>query len=311
MSVELTTKDYEFLHKQSTQLLTQIEQAELGSYKTKFELIAQYVEVERKLLEAGKLELHDKKDFASYIYRKLSDRQVTLSRNPEGFYVLFREDEKRNNKLHLESEENSSAFTKRDNPVESPRKVFKQEIDDEYTQVLEYATVIIQQAQDLCNDIIVKYKGVTVLKDGVETEVNFRDEVKKGIGSAKEFETELREINAKLEDCAKHLDLRNKALEFKKIKALLLEKCEYNIARVARLIHVSPKHLAANVLRNESQKLLSDLEWFDTIDLELSGDYKKGDTISIKIDDWYNRQIERLNLNLPFMKPKIEYIAKS
>lgn len=305
MSVELTTKDFDFLHKQSTQLLTQIEQAELGSYKTKFELISQYVEIERKLLEAGKLDLHDKKDFASYIYRKLSDRQVTLSRNPEGFYVLFREDEKRNNKLHLESEEISSAFTKRDNPVESPRKVFKQEIDDEYTQVLEYATVIIQQAQDLCNDIIVKYKGVTVLKDGVETEVNFRDEVQKGIGSAKEFETELREMNAKLEDVAKHLDLRNKALEFKKIKALLLEKIEFNIAKVANLIHISPKHMSANIMKNEQSELMDKMKWFDVIDVKCSC----GKENNLDIAKWFDRQVERMNLSLPFKKPKITHLV--
>lgn len=307
MSEQLTTKDYEYLHKQSNQILAQIEQVELGSYKTKFELISQYVEIERKLLEGGKLELHDKRDFASYISRKLTDRNVTFARSGQSFYVLFREDEKRGNELRQNIEEISSDFTKLDNPVESPRKVIKQDIEDEYTQTLEYATVILEQARDICNDIIVKYKGVTVIKDGVETQVNFREEVKKGIGDLAQFKDELKEFNASLEHIAQNNDLRNKARDWKKIKALLLEKVEYNIAKVAQLIHISPKHMSANIMKNEQEDLMQKARWFDVIDVKCSC----GKENTLDIGDWFNKQVERMNLSLPFKKPQITHVVKS
>lgn len=306
MPEQLTSKDYEFLHKQSNQILAQIEQAELGSYKTKFELISQYVEIERKLLEAGKLELHDKRDFASYIAHKLTDRNVTFARSGQSFYVLFREDEKRGNELRQDIEEISSAFARPDNPVDSPRRVIKQEIEDDYTQTLEYATVILEQARDICNDIIIKYKGVTVIKDGIETEVNFREEVKKGIEDLGEFKTQLKEFNASLEHIAQNNDLRNKARDWKKIKALLLEKIEFNIAKVAQLIHISPKHMSANIMKNEQEELMQKAKWFDVIDLKCSC----GKENVLDIGDWFNKQVERMNLSLAYQKPRITHSIK-
>lgn len=310
MSEQLTTKDFEYLHKQSNQILAQIEQVELGSYKTKFELISQYVEIERKLLDAGKLELHDKRDFASYISHKLTDRGVTFSRSGKDFYVLFREEEKRGTELRANHENNSSAFTKHE-PVESSRKVIRQEIDDEYTQTLEYATVILEQARDICNDVIVKYKGVTVIKDGVETQVNFREEVKKGIGDLAQFKDELKEFNASLEHIAQNNDLRNKARDWKKIKALLLEKVEYNIAKVAQLIHISPKHMSANIMKNEQDDLMQKAKWFDVVDCDIDcSNCGASNKAVLDIGDWFNKQVERMNLSLPFKKPQITHIVK-
>ena len=112
-----------------------------------------------------------------------------------------------------------------------------------------------------------------------------------------------KELRAQLEHIAGNLDLRNKARDFKKIKALLLEKVEYNIAKVAQLIHVSPKHLSANVMRNEQDDLMEKAKWFDVIDVKCSC----GKENSIDIADWFNKQVERMTLSLPFKKPTITH----
>ena len=163
---------------------------------------------------------------------------------------------------------------------------------DEYTQYLKYASVSLEQCMAVMDDILQKYP-------------EFNEEIKQGLGQIDKLMEEEKEIRAQLKHIAANLDLRNKARDWKKIKALLLEKVEYNIAKVAQLIHVSPKHLSANVMKNEQSELMEKAEWFDVIDCQCSC----GKTNTIKIGDWFNKQVERMNLSLPFKKPNITHVA--
>ena len=290
---ELTTKDYEQLQLKANKILQDLESVDKTEWKKKKDLIEEYVITNRTLLRANKLPINQSKDFCSYIVLQLNNRGVTVNQNGV-FYALFTDEEKdpRGPKpIDQKSIEISSAFRTAQEDI----RTTKETINDAVTEYLDFERTTLEQCIMILDDVLAKYP-------------EFQEEIKKGLGDI-DME-EAKEHRAIMEDVAKHLDLRNKALEFKKIKALLLEKVEYNIAKVANLIHISPKHLAANVLRNESQKLLCDLEWFETIDVVVGKDHKKGETISIKLDDWYNRQIERLNLNLPFRKPKVEYVVK-
>ena len=242
---ELTTKDYEQLQLKANKILQDLESVDKTEWKKKKDLIEEYVITNRTLLRANKLPINQSKDFCSYIVLQLNNRGVTVNQNGV-FYALFTDEEKdpRGPKpIDQKSIEISSAFRTAQEDI----RTTKETINDAVTEYLDFERTTLEQCIMILDDVLAKYP-------------EFQEEIKKGLGDI-DME-EAKEHRAIMEDVAKHLDLRNKALEFKKIKALLLEKVEYNIAKVANLIHISPKHLAANVLRNESQKLLCDLEWF-------------------------------------------------
>lgn len=296
LRLNYTDRDWQDLEAKERQILSQLDNAELQGWKTKSQLIKEYVSLERIKLEAGKLPIESKNQFCSYIWTQLTEvRKVKIYQDGD-FYSLFEPTEKHSEKNPISvisRQEISSTLQTAQEQI----KEIKQKISDSYTDYLEYSQTTLTQCYEILDDLISKYP-------------EFKEEIRTGLGSVDKLMEEEKEFRAAFEDIASNLDLRNKALAWKKTKAFLLEAIEYNIAKVANLIHVSPKHLSANLLKHEKEDLLEKTNWFDTIDLELAKDYKKGEIISIKINEWYNRQVERLQLSLPFKKPKIEYIAK-
>lgn len=288
-----TDKDWQELEAKERQILSQLDSAELQGWKTKSQLIREYVDLERIKLDAGKLPIQAKRDFCSYIWVQLVEvRKVKVYQDGD-FYSIFESDEKH-------SEKNPISVTSRDNNsstfemVQERIKHTKEVIVDNYTDYLEYTSVSLQQCKELVDDILRKYP-------------EFREEIRDGLGQVDQLMQEEKEIRAELEHIAGNLDLRNKARDFKKIKALLLEKIEYNIAKVAQLIHISPKHMSANIMKNEQQELMEKARWFDVIDVKCSC----GKENNLDIADWFNKQVERMALSLPFKKPKITHIIES
>ena len=288
--MSLTSKDYEFLQEKAQKILQDLKTVDDHEWRKKKELIAEYVITNRQLLKANKLPIENNQNFCSFIVLNLNNRGITVNRNG-AFYDLFSDDEKGNQgiKNRLEVENISSDFTMNEQVQKLNNS--KPEIQDEYTQYLEFASVSLLQASKIMEDILEKYG-------------DYRKEIQEGLQEpiSELMQTE-KELRAQLEHIAGNLDLRNKARDFKKIKALLLEKVEYNIAKVAQLIHVSPKHLSANVMRNEQDDLMEKAKWFDVIDVKCSC----GKENSIDIADWFNKQVERMTLSLPFKKPTITH----
>ena len=288
--MSLTSKDYEFLQEKAQKILQDLKTVDDHEWRKKKELIAEYVITNRQLLKANKLPIENNQNFCSFIVLNLNNRGITVNRNG-AFYDLFSDDEKGNQgiKNRLEVENISSDFTMNEQVQKLNNS--KPEIQDEYTQYLEFASISLLQASKIMEDILEKYG-------------DYRKEIQEGLQEpiSELMQTE-KELRAQLEHIAGNLDLRNKARDFKKIKALLLEKVEYNIAKVAQLIHVSPKHLSANVMRNEQDDLMEKAKWFDVIDVKCSC----GKENSIDIADWFNKQVERMTLSLPFKKPTITH----
>lgn len=286
MSTELTTKDFEELQLKANKILQDLESVDKTEWKKKKDLIEEYVLTNRTLLKANKLPIEQSHDFCSYIVLQLNNRGITVNQNGV-FYSLFSDEEKdpRGPKtIDRKSIEISSAFETAQEQI----KTTKETIDDEVTQFLDFERTTLEQCIMILDDIIAKYP-------------EFQDEIKTGLGKIDMDES--KEHRAIMEDIAKHCDLRNKALEWKKIKALVLEKVEFNIAKVANLIHISPKHMSANIMKNEQADLLEKAKWFDVIDVKCSC----GKENVLDIADWFNRQVERMNLSLPFKKPKITH----
>ena len=288
--MSLTAKDFEFLQEKAQKILQDLKTVDDHEWRKKKELIAEYVITNRQLLKANKLPIENNQNFCSFIVLNLNNRGITVNRNG-AFYDLFSDDEKGNQgiKNRLEVENISSDFTMNEQVQKLNNS--KPEIQDEYTQYLEFASISLLQASKIMEDILEKYG-------------DYRKEIQEGLQEpiSELMQTE-KELRAQLEHIAGNLDLRNKARDFKKIKALLLEKVEYNIAKVAQLIHVSPKHLSANVMRNEQDDLMEKAKWFDVIDVKCSC----GKENSIDIADWFNKQVERMTLSLPFKKPTITH----
>ena len=291
MSVELTTKDYEQLQLKANKILQDLESVDKTEWKKKKDLIEEYVVTNRTLLKANKLPINHPKDFCSYIVLQLNNRGVTVNQNGV-FYALFTDEEKdpRGPKpIDQKSIEISSAFRTAQEDI----KTTKETINDAVTEYLEFEKTTLEQCIMILDDVLAKYP-------------EFQAEIKKGLGDITTNMEEAKELRAIMEDCAKHLDLRNKALEFKKIKALLLEKVEYNIAKVANLIHISPKHMSANIMKNEQDDLMQKAKWFDVVDVKCSC----GKDNVLDIANWFDRQVERMTLSLPFKKPQITHVVK-
>lgn len=291
VSEQLTAKDFEELQLKANKILQDLESVDKTEWKKKKELIDEYVITSRILLKADKLPIQNNKDFCSYIVLQLNNRGITVNQNGV-FYSLFTDDEKGNqgpsNRLQVDNI--SSAFETAQERVRQTKEV----IVDGYTDYLEYTSVSLQQCKELVDDILRKYP-------------EFQEEIKEGLGKVDQLMQEEKEIRAELEHIAGNLDLRNKARDFKKIKALLLEKIEYNIAKVAQLIHITPKHMSANIMKGEQTELLEKTKWFDVIDVKCSC----GKENTLDIADWFNKQVERMGLSLPFKKPKITHLIES
>ena len=290
MSIDLNSQDYQFLQEKAQKILQDLKNVDDNEWKKKKELIEDYVATNRKLLKANKLPIENTKDFCSFIVLNLNNRGITVNQNGV-FYALFADDEKGNqgvkNRLQVEKISSDSTVSEQVSKLNES----KPEIQDAYTDYLTFASISLLQASKLVEDILEKYP-------------DYRKEIQEGLSDPiDELMQEEKEIRAQLEHISGNLDLRNKARDFKKIKALLLEKIEFNIAKVAQLIHVSPKHLSANVMRNEQDDLMEKAKWFDVIDVKCSC----GKENNLDIADWFNKQVERMALSLPYQKPNITH----
>ena len=120
---------------------------------------------------------------------------------------------------------------------------------------------------------------------------------------------ESKDHQAHLIALSKKFDARQKITEFMKIKAIMLEKCEYTIAKVAKLLSCTPKHMTNNIIKPSNPQTLKknrhhdDLLWFKVVDFKC----ECGKHNIIDFNDWFTEQIERTNLSLSFKDPIINY----
>lgn len=287
-------KDFEELQQKTNKILSDLEGLTNQEWKKKRDLVEEYIITNRILLEHNKLsdeEIPEKKYFCSYIVKQLENRGIAVHQNGT-FYGFFSDDEKFSEKAPISTKSRQEISSDLDS-IEKDVKVVKQRFVDSITEYLEYEKTTYEQVALILDDLIEKYP-------------EFKDEIKLGLGDLPKLIEESKEVRAVVEDIAKHTDLRNKALEFKKIKALLLEKIEFNIAKVANLIHISPKHMSANIMKNEQEDLMNKARWFEVIDVKCSC----GKENVLDIANWFDRQVERMTLSLPFKKPTVTHVVK-
>jgi len=305
--------------KRQNELLARLAQINSEDYKTKKEIIEQLIDATRPLVESGYY-LWKPKYFASFIYQQLEQYDIEYPRG-ETFYSLFNEHEKQlekgTNILSPEVTNHEHGFEQTEDPkvkrcecgsiqfetlvyeVEPPKEkeplvtsdtTSKDEKPDpfsnSYTEYLQRVKFNCDEQASICSDWIKKYYSDETIAKSIEK-------------SLKPNIDEQKTLEAKLIHMGKQSDFRQKIGEFEKVKSILLCETTYNLAKVAKMLSITPKHESHNIMKN-LDKFLANMKWFRSLIFEC----KKCQTENvIELADWYNLQIERKALGLNMINP--------
>ena len=151
-----SAEDFEFLQTTNNKILSELSELENQGWDKKKERIKKYVDNARILLSAGKLPLGNKKEFASYIFQKIT-QYTSVSRNGD-FYSLFKDDEIKDEKSRTVDEKAtkiSSGQTVderfREQTLKAPQK------NDKITKHFDNILANCKEAESLTNALKEKY----------------------------------------------------------------------------------------------------------------------------------------------------------
>jgi hypothetical protein len=173
-------------------------------------------------------------------------------------------------------------------------------LPNEYIKYYARVAQNLKQTLNIINRIIDK---TTISKDADDirrskAKDNVKN-IKEGIGDLAKLMKEEREREAELIYIIKLIDDREMVGKFEKIKAVLLDACLYNTAKVAKLLQITPKHMAANIKNREFPELHENMkQWFRVIDVEINGKRE-----IIDLADWFESQYIRKELSLDIRNP--------
>lgn len=315
---ELTNIE-EYLKRQN-ELLDRLTQINNEDFKTKREIIQELIDATRPLVLLGYYQWK-KWFFASFIYQQLEQYNIEYPRG-ESFYNLFKDDEidpskSGTNILSLKVTECQHDFQGDSEPKQCPNcdailfqsliynivppkekeKEGKQSdnkgkeekpdpFSNPYTEYLQRIKFNCDELGSICSDWVKKYYLDKDTAKAIEQSLNPNIE-------------EQKTLEAKLIHMGKQSDFRQKLGEFEKIKSIILCESTYNLAKVAKMLSITPKHQSHNILKS-LDKYLSNMKWFRSLVFECRKCQAEN---VIELADWYNEQIERKTLGLEMIKP--------
>ena len=310
-------------------IIEELIKANENDFKTKTDLVKQFIDVSRPLLNNGVIKGLKSSDLATYINAKLLEYGIKFPRN-ESYYNLFSDSEKRNYGTNVISmlgrNEHEHIFVgddfekicecgdmirlgryykqvpqeiekepKAKSSVDKPKqdKSEKRPYHNELIDYLLRMSYLCSDYASLLNDQIKKYHKYESVASAIDEEF-----AKKDIGK---LMIEIKSLEAKLIHADKSSDARQKVGEFEKIKAYILQLTTHTVAHVDKIINITPKHMTNNVIRNidRSKKLL---QWFKTVYLTCPHCKKQ---LAWEAYDWFNEQCERCNLEQDMNQPKV------
>ena len=309
--------DLSFVRQEYDKLISQAKKYAEGDRRTKKQYVLWLKEKATGLFELQKWDLHG---LASYIWNDLEKIGFDVSK--PWYYELFNENEKLgrtnsevSNLTHTHDFKNNeclcgAVFHEGRILVDEPIKLEEPlvtstttspetEPDDPYsnpvTEYLQRCSQNLKEIASLADDLVTKYYE----------NPEFAKEIETALSNPKQLVKQSKEDEARIIAIEKKLDLRQRVGEWEKLKALLLEKCQFNIAKVAKILTppcvkcghsgITPKHMSFNIMKREQPKIMQHLDWFKSITISLGS--KK---FTFDIADWYNRQVQRGELELPF-----------
>lgn len=242
MSSNFTPEDYSELQIESNQVLAKLEQLDITEWQKKKDLIEKFVDVNRKLLDGGKISIPNKKDFCSYIVSKLTERNITVNRNGN-FYRMFNSDEKGDQagiqELDIKSKNISSSDMK---TVDQKFKEVKEhhiKKDDEFTRFFEIIKECFKEGDTLNDAMLEKYNESEELA-----------EVMRGQLDLEKLIPEFIAIHATLKLARENIDDRSKWLAYHKVKAQFLCKVGETKAQLAKMMRYCSKYASIGIERD-------------------------------------------------------------
>ena len=237
-----SAQEYSELQIESNQVLAKLEQLDISEWQKKKDLIEKFVDVNRKLLDGGKISIPNKKEFCSYIISKLTERNITVNQNGN-FYRMFNDDEKdaRGPKsIDLKSIEISSASGKttdeifREQVLKSPQK------NDHITKHFDIILSNIKEADSLISALKEKYNESDELSQVMVKE----------LGDIDKLILQDLEIASVLSLARKNIDDRNKWGNYEKLVAQFLIAVGETKAELAKKLNYCSKYSSIGIERN-------------------------------------------------------------
>lgn len=297
------------------ELLDRLSLVNSEDFKTKKEIIGSLIDATRPLIKSGYY-VWKPKYFASFIYQQLEEYNIEYPRG-ETFYSLFHENEKQLEKgtnnmspevthVHkfIDDECDCGKIKHKGilydvapditlDTTDLEKNTTKEEKPDPYsnktTEYLQRVKYNCDELGSICSDVIKKYYDDEEIAKVIE----------KSIPNVSKLLEEQKGTEAKLIHMGKQSDYRQKIGEFEKVKSIILCKSEYNLAKVAKILTITPKHQSKNILQN-IDKFITNMKWFRAIFFECNKCKYENE---IEIFDWYNHQIERKTLGLEQIDP--------
>ena len=237
-----SAQEYSELQIESNQVLAKLEQLDISEWQKKKDLIEKFVDVNRKLLDGGKISIPNKKEFCSYIISKLTERNIIVNQNGN-FYRMFNDDEKdaRGPKsIDLKSIEISSASGKttdeifREQVLKSPQK------NDHITKHFDIILSNIKEADSLISALKEKYNESDELSQVMVKE----------LGDIDKLILQDLEIASVLSLARKNIDDRNKWGNYEKLVAQFLIAVGETKAELAKKLNYCSKYSSIGIERN-------------------------------------------------------------
>ena len=260
------------LKKHHDTILSKLQDISDRDFTTKTELVKELINVSRPLLKGGLIKGLKQKDLATYINAKLIENGIKYVRNERGDMIRLG----KHYTVAIETIEDTPTTTHYDiNIKEKKEKNEHDPYENVHTEMLIRQANLCKDMGALLEDQVKKYYRYKPIAESVE-QVYTESMCKKIIADTKSAE-------AKMIHAEKQQDQRQKVGEFEKLMAYILEETTYNVAKVAKLIGITPKHMTNNVTP-EVKKMLEDFNWFRTLTVILPQDLKKGDHMLVRKD---------------------------
>lgn len=244
MSTTFTPEEYSELQIESNQVLSKLEQLDITEWAKKKDLIEKFVDVNRKLLEGGKISIPDKKAFCSYIVSKLTERNITVNRNGN-FYRMFNSDEKGDQsglqELDLKSKNISSGMGKTTDEIFREKILSKESKNDSITKHFDNTLSNIKESESLISALKEKYNESDELAGVMVEQLGDIDKL---------IEKDL-EIASVLSLARKQIDDRNKWGNYEKLVAQFLIAVGETKAELAKKLNYCSKYSSIGIERNE------------------------------------------------------------
>ena len=236
-----TSEEYDNLHSEQQRIEQEIEELENQRWDKKSDRIKKYVNNARILLDAGKLPVPNKSEFCSYLYHKLTQRNITGLNNGR-FYSLFNSDEKKLEMSRIDDNVSANISSGRTTDEIFRDKVLsKPPKDDSITKHFDNVLSNCKEAESL----------ISALKEKYNESDELAEVMVKELGDIDKLVTQDLEIATVLSLARKQIDDRNKWGNYEKLVAQWLIAVGETKAELAKKLNYCSKYASIGIERSE------------------------------------------------------------